>query len=56
MLRRWLVHNGSDSMSLDNRPNEEGDTSWGHEVSFCREKVADLVDGEPDGRQAAHPE
>ena len=43
-------------MSLDNRPNEEGDTSRGYEVSFCGEEMADFVDREPDGRQAAGPE
>ena len=56
MLRRSLVNNGSDSMSLDDRPDEEGDTGWGHKISFGGEKMADLVHREPDGWQAAGPE
>lgn len=56
MLRRWLVYNGSNSVSLDDRPYEEGNTSWGHEVSFGGEKMADLVHGEPNCWQAARPE
>ena len=43
-------------MSLDDRPDEEGNTGWGHEVSFGGKKMTDLVHGEPDGWQATSPE
>lgn len=56
MLRRWLMNNWSDSVSLDDRPDEEGNTGRGHEKSFGGKKMADLVHGEPDGWQAAGPE
>ena len=56
MCRRCLVNDWSDPMSPDDGPDEEGNTGWGHEVSFGGKKMADLVHGEPDGRQAAGPE
>ena len=43
-------------MGPDDRPDEKGNTGWGHEVSFGGEEMADLVHGEPDGWQAAGPE
>ena len=43
-------------MSLDDRPDEKGDTGRGNEKSFGGEKMANFVDGEPDGWQAAGPE
>ena len=43
-------------MSLDDGPDEEGNTGWWHEVSFDGEEMADLVHGEPDGWQAEGPE
>lgn len=56
MLRRSLVYDWPNSMSLDDRPDEEGNTGWGNEVSFGGEKMADLMHGEPNGWQAADPE
>lgn len=52
----WLMHNGSDAFSSDDGPNEEGDASWRHEVSFDSKEMANFVDWEPDGRQTAQPE
>lgn len=43
-------------MSLDNCPDEEGDTSRGHEVRFDGEQMADFVHRKPDSWQAAGPE
>lgn len=56
MRRGWLVYNGSDSMSLDDRPDEKGNTGWRYEESFGCEKMADLVHRKPDGWQTADPE
>ena len=50
------MYNGSDSMSLDDRPDEKGNASRGYEEGFNGEEMADLVDREPDGWQAAGPE
>lgn len=56
MLRRPLLYDWPDSMSLDDRPDEEGNTCWGDEKSFGGEEMADLVHREPNGWQAAGPE
>ena len=43
-------------MSLDNSPDEKGNTGRGNEISLGGEEMADLVHGKPDGWQAAEPE
>jgi len=50
------MYNGPDAVSSDDRPNEESDTGRRYKVSFDGEKMANLVDWEPDGRQTADPE
>lgn len=49
--RRGLVDNGTDATGTHNGPDEEGDAGARHKVGLYGEEVADLVDGEPNGRQ-----
>lgn len=46
----------TDPTGFDDGPNEVGNARHGHEVGLDRKQVPDLMDGKPDGRQAACPE
>ena len=50
------MDNWTDSMCFDNCPDAVGNARHGHDVCLYRKKMPDLVNGEPDGRQTAHPE
>lgn len=50
------MDNGANTAGADDCPDEEGDASAGNEVSLHREKVTDLVNWKPDGRERNKPE
>jgi hypothetical protein len=49
--RRGLVDDGTDAAGAHNSPDEEGNAGARHKVGLYGEEVADLVNGEPNGRQ-----
>lgn len=51
-----LVDDRAHAVRPHNGPREERDAACWGEVCFDGEKVTDLVDGEPEGRQGAQPE
>ena len=51
-----LTNDGTETVCSDNGPDEEGDTSSRCYDRLDREKMADLVDREPQCRQRAQPE
>lgn len=50
------MHNWTDTLGLDERPNEEGNTSGRDKECLDGEKMTDLVDREPDSWQTTSPE
>lgn len=51
-----LADDGAWPAGADNGPDEEGDARDGDDIGLDGEKVADLVDGEPDCGEGAEPE
>ena len=49
------MDNRADPVGFDNGPDEIGYSREGDEERFHGEQVADLMNREPDGRQAAQP-
>lgn len=56
MLRRPLMNDRADTMSLDNGPDEEDDAGSGDEVGLNGKEMSNLMDREPNGGQTAKPE
>jgi len=50
-----LVNDWTNALGTNDSPDEEGQTSSGHDVSLNGEQMPDLLDGEPDRWQAAGP-
>lgn len=50
------MHDGPEALGAGNRPGKKGDGYSGRVVRFDGEQMADLVDGEPEGRERAEPE
>jgi hypothetical protein len=52
----WLANNGSDSMSTNDGPDEESNSSSWDNICLDSEQVTNLVNWEPDSREGAKPE
>ena len=50
------MHDGSNAVSADNGPDKECDARNRHKICLDREKMADLMDREPNGRKGTEPE
>ena len=52
----WLTNNGTNTASSDDGPDEKRDTGSRNKIGLDGEQVANLMDGEPDGREGNEPE